>query len=1307
MAKSSFGDFTCYYRGAFFGRDAGSSQKTLRNGETKTFSWKAASGLTQWVANNFEVLDLEAKPPGDDRKVRRDNRQNWTLHANAYLNRLFSGASKRTYVLRRSMEFRQKDQWELFPEPDEANQLNLVGMKGEVPVAVVSINVNRKDPDDQRLIFETVHFKVIKKIDLNDVVFQGGITAEDRDDYEIWDLESVPVELPATMRGMKSTKKAVNNRLADWSEYLNAMYDANRNNEWGAQILSIDAPTRDRPEYVLKLRSSKDTYQQINNRRNQGGRLYSITNDHSEDENEWKRKEDSQNRNATRGDTQDAGKYLKIRGQPSNSKDGILEFFLRVQPPVEDNPSIGLKEDAIGSFLINDVSRDLIQVDRQRKGIERLQELEADNNVHDWLFNINKAGKNPRNLPPLEHEPLSPMNEEQERAVRGALAAPDVFLIQGPPGTGKTTVIAEIINQATESGERVLLASQSNLAVDNALGRFASTPNIRPIRRYAQSAEVDPEAEKFLEGNVIKDFFVPSIRQHCETEQAESEHLLAAKKAIANAQQALPLAITEIENEANNLRTLQNEKESLSSDIEEQGMVRGKYAHQLSALQAVQTHLNQNTLHGITKDLTDAAGLLHGEFAIAQQVVRDVAEEEVRERIRRLLAEPPSSAPISPAILRLEAEKNEALEQEDYLRAQEIKLELEKEQQKAPNAGTNWIAWTKQLSRLNGRLQYPIQTLEDLTKELEQPDNLLQLTTLLLRGFEETPSFDDDEEVPSFTALTLDELNDLVLDELQATESSMESQKEKIKAIEESVQTNLASMERCKRKHTDAIQHCRALLDGLPTEVSGDASPETGIDQNALNVRAEAWMLENSKIIEDDSVWRNIRRDWLEDLESPKKSTLQDLETMYTQMVNVEGVTTSFAGKFAWYNQHLKAPFDIVIIDEISKATPPEILLPILLGKKAILVGDHRQLPPTFKDPTSRSRREVQADEIEDKRFSRGGKFERMVTSALFAEYFKEAHESLKVTLLKQYRMHRQIMKATNEFYEGKLECGLPDDEQQRLKQHGFHLQKKDSGGTFMLEGSDLITPEQHLVWVDSSFDRDGKYCQETRPETTTSRRNEREVHLAKYMLDEFEEQIATRKQEIDPPAWPNDAMLRHLDHEHRFPVGFITFYADQKRAFREIANEGDSWASMRNRWPNLSVRADTVDKFQGGERPVVFVSMVTSPQVKEKGEKEAFEAKISTYSQNPKKVSAKRGGFKNGGIPATRTSFVRSPERINVALSRAQNLLIILGNRFTLEQVKDVRIERDDGTVVEKAMYKNIQRTIGTGGMIDGRAML
>ena len=36
----------------------------------------------------------------------------------------------------------------------------------------------------------------------------------------------------------------------------------------------------------------------------------------------------------------------------------------------------------------------------------------------------------------------------------------------------------------------------------------------------------------------------------------------------------------------------------------------------------------------------------------------------------------------------------------------------------------------------------------------------------------------------------------------------------------------------------------------------------------------------------------------------------------------------------------------MVIIDEASKSTPPDIILPMLKGRKIILVGDHKQLPP-------------------------------------------------------------------------------------------------------------------------------------------------------------------------------------------------------------------------------------------------------------------------------------------------------------------------------------------------------------------------
>lgn len=59
-------------------------------------------------------------------------------------------------------------------------------------------------------------------------------------------------------------------------------------------------------------------------------------------------------------------------------------------------------------------------------------------------------------------------------AVAKAVSAPDIAIIQGPPGTGKTTVIAEIIWQQIlkKPDSKILLTSQTNLAVDNALERL-------------------------------------------------------------------------------------------------------------------------------------------------------------------------------------------------------------------------------------------------------------------------------------------------------------------------------------------------------------------------------------------------------------------------------------------------------------------------------------------------------------------------------------------------------------------------------------------------------------------------------------------------------------------------------------------------------------------------------------------------------------------------------------------------------------------------------------------------------------------
>jgi len=63
------------------------------------------------------------------------------------------------------------------------------------------------------------------------------------------------------------------------------------------------------------------------------------------------------------------------------------------------------------------------------------------------------------------------LDNSQVRAVEAILGLEDyeLLLIIGPPGTGKTRVIAKAAFELTRRGERILIASHTNRAVDNAL----------------------------------------------------------------------------------------------------------------------------------------------------------------------------------------------------------------------------------------------------------------------------------------------------------------------------------------------------------------------------------------------------------------------------------------------------------------------------------------------------------------------------------------------------------------------------------------------------------------------------------------------------------------------------------------------------------------------------------------------------------------------------------------------------------------------------------------------------------------------
>jgi len=101
---------------------------------------------------------------------------------------------------------------------------------------------------------------------------------------------------------------------------------------------------------------------------------------------------------------------------------------------------------------------------------------------------------NPVSIADWVHEHL---DESKKRAVQAALGAPDIFMVQGPPGTGKTTFIAELVGQELRKNPeaKILVASQTNVALDNALMRIKDLPESRFVLRLA-----DPKFGKISAG---------------------------------------------------------------------------------------------------------------------------------------------------------------------------------------------------------------------------------------------------------------------------------------------------------------------------------------------------------------------------------------------------------------------------------------------------------------------------------------------------------------------------------------------------------------------------------------------------------------------------------------------------------------------------------------------------------------------------------------------------------------------------------------------------------------------------------------
>ena len=147
---------------------------------------------------------------------------------------------------------------------------------------------------------------------------------------------------------------------------------------------------------------------------------------------------------------------------------------------------------------------------------------------------------------------------------------------------------------------------------------------------------------------------------------------------------------------------------------------------------------------------------------------------------------------------------------------------------------------------------------------------------------------------------------------------------------------------------------------------------------------------------------------------------------------NIIGITCNQMARFKL--DELDDIYDLIIIDEVSKNTLPEILIPASFAKKLILVGDPNQLPPVFCK-----------DEIETMNEIDTKLQEELIYNSLVDKLFSNVdRETMFGMLDTQYRMEAKIGDIVSKFfYEGQLKNGTEYSNDESIYWLDYNTDKK------------------------------------------------------------------------------------------------------------------------------------------------------------------------------------------------------------------------------------------------------------------------
>ena len=184
-------------------------------------------------------------------------------------------------------------------------------------------------------------------------------------------------------------------------------------------------------------------------------------------------------------------------------------------------------------------------------------------------------------------------------------------------------------------------------------------------------------------------------------------------------------------------------------------------------------------------------------------------------------------------------------------------------------------------------------------------------------------------------------------------------------------------------------------------EAVDEFSPETIID---------SYLEWASESIQNKDAYNIIEQEIKESISNDQRKKNQ-IEKALALSANIVGMTCNRVAAYDFRDR--TEMFDVAIIDEVCKATLPEILSPLVISKKAVLLGDPKQLPPVFFFFLQEIIRSIQNCNLN--RF--------MYIDSLF-------NECKKVSVLDtQYRMSNQIGGMISDlFYNGSLKNGRNED---------------------------------------------------------------------------------------------------------------------------------------------------------------------------------------------------------------------------------------------------------------------------------------